>query len=246
MRNPASIQNILIWQSALTGKSNFGHLPFSLDYLFLFPNQAAYIVDCQTGAIVQASSGFGRIFGYKHYSLAHVAQLYEPIAKPDIALTLQNTWQVIHWMFNNKAVPAFHNTAEFTYRFKHKNGNTHKLLRQTAACGKHNGHVTHTLGVLTDITNLDANPRVTVNVFGPNAHFFQPGIPELQRTLEIFTNREAQILALLAQGKTSKQIAAHLHLSSHTVDTHRRNMIRKLEVQNTQELTYLARELNLI
>jgi PAS domain S-box-containing protein len=221
-------------------------LPFSLDNLFLFPNQAAYIVDCLSGTIVQSSEDFGRIFGYQHYALTNVNQLYEPILKPDYTRTLQNTWQVINWMFNNREVPAFHNTAEFTYRFKHKNGNTRKLLRQTAACGKHNGHVTHTLGVLTDITNLDANPRVTVNVFGLNAHCFHPNIPELQLTQSLFTSREVQILSLLAQGKTSKQIAAHLHLSPHTVDTHRRNMIRKLEVQNTQELTYLARELNLI
>lgn len=55
------------------------------------------------------------------------------------------------------------------------------------------------------------------------------GIPQL-------TRREKQILYMLAQGKTSQNIAQELFLSSLTVDTHRRNLMQKFEAKNVAEL----------
>jgi DNA-binding NarL/FixJ family response regulator len=60
------------------------------------------------------------------------------------------------------------------------------------------------------------------------------------------SEREAEILQLVAQGLTTKQIAEQLHLSFHTVMTHRKNMMAKLGLNNTAGLiTYAVRE-NLI
>ena len=47
------------------------------------------------------------------------------------------------------------------------------------------------------------------------------------------TSREIEILILLSKGKTSKDIATDLHISSHTVDTYRRNILKKMQVSNT-------------
>lgn len=51
-----------------------------------------------------------------------------------------------------------------------------------------------------------------------------------------FTDRELEILSLLSSGKSSLQISAHLNISKHTVDTHRRHMLSKSHVANTAEL----------
>jgi DNA-binding NarL/FixJ family response regulator len=60
------------------------------------------------------------------------------------------------------------------------------------------------------------------------------------------SERELEILHLIAEGLTTKQIAAKLHLSFHTVMTHRKNMMAKLGLNNTAGLiTYAGRE-NLI
>lgn len=50
------------------------------------------------------------------------------------------------------------------------------------------------------------------------------------------TKREKQILKMIAEGKTSVQIAEELFLSHLTVDTHRKNMLQKFGVKNTAEL----------
>ena len=52
--------------------------------------------------------------------------------------------------------------------------------------------------------------------------------------------RETAVLQLLAQGKSSPQIGKLLHIASSTVDVHRRNIMRKLELHNVAELTKYA------
>ena len=52
------------------------------------------------------------------------------------------------------------------------------------------------------------------------------------------TTRETEILDLIAQGFTSKQIARRLGISPYTVNTHRDNLRRKLGVHNGAQLAY--------
>ncbi len=49
--------------------------------------------------------------------------------------------------------------------------------------------------------------------------------------------RERQVLQLVAEGRTSNQIADKLHIASSTVEVHRRNIMRKLDLHNVAELT---------
>ena len=62
---------------------------------------------------------------------------------------------------------------------------------------------------------------------------FEGGIPKL-------TKREKEILSYLVRGDAARIVAAHLHISQTTVETHRRNMIDKFGVQNTIDLVRFA------
>ena len=57
---------------------------------------------------------------------------------------------------------------------------------------------------------------------------------------ELLTGRERELLQLFAEGRTAKEIAADLNLSSHTIDTHRANIMRKLNVNSISELILYA------
>lgn len=59
------------------------------------------------------------------------------------------------------------------------------------------------------------------------------------------TEREKEILQLIAEGKTSKEIADILFLSSKTVDAHRKNIMDKLDLRTLPELTKHAIKLGL-
>jgi DNA-binding NarL/FixJ family response regulator len=52
--------------------------------------------------------------------------------------------------------------------------------------------------------------------------------------------REIQVVKLIAEGKIAKEIADDLSLSTHTVYTHRKNIMRKLELNSTSELVIYA------
>jgi len=58
----------------------------------------------------------------------------------------------------------------------------------------------------------------------------------------VLTKRQVEILGLIAQGKTSREIADELFIGIHTVDTHRKNMIRILGLKGKGELMRYALE----
>lgn len=62
------------------------------------------------------------------------------------------------------------------------------------------------------------------------------------RLREQLTNREQTILLQLAQGKSNKDVATELDISVRTVETHRKNIKRKLGISSTAGLTRYAME----
>ncbi len=62
----------------------------------------------------------------------------------------------------------------------------------------------------------------------------------VQDSYELLTSREREVLQLLAEGKSNKDIAGVLNLSLYTVDTHRRNLQDKLNLHSFAELILYA------
>ena len=65
-------------------------------------------------------------------------------------------------------------------------------------------------------------------------------VPGTKSDLDALTNRERQILKLVAEGRTSRYIAGQLNLSVKTVEKHRSNLMRKLNLHNASALTTFA------
>ncbi|MEL1254513.1 response regulator transcription factor [Flavobacterium sp. DGU38] len=62
----------------------------------------------------------------------------------------------------------------------------------------------------------------------------------------VLSNKETEVLGLISKGLTTKEIAEKLFVSSRTIETHRANILKKLEVKNTAELIKKAAKMNLI
>jgi DNA-binding NarL/FixJ family response regulator len=56
----------------------------------------------------------------------------------------------------------------------------------------------------------------------------------------VLSKREREVLQLLTEGKTTKQIAKRLHISSKTVEVHRLNIMSKLKIDSIAQLTKYA------
>lgn len=66
------------------------------------------------------------------------------------------------------------------------------------------------------------------------------------RNTPLLTRREKEILGLLQEGHTGPQIAEKLFLSPYTVETHRKNLMQKLNANTTQQLLNIAQKNKLL
>ena len=72
---------------------------------------------------------------------------------------------------------------------------------------------------------------------------FAPSLtPKIADGREPLTSREQTVLLELAQGKSNRDVAETLEISIHTVETHRKNIKRKLGINSTAGLTRYALE----
>jgi DNA-binding NarL/FixJ family response regulator len=56
--------------------------------------------------------------------------------------------------------------------------------------------------------------------------------------MKSLTNKELEVLNLVSTGLTTKQIAHQLNVSHHTVESHRKSLLKKCSAKNTAELIY--------
>ena len=58
--------------------------------------------------------------------------------------------------------------------------------------------------------------------------------------LELLTKREKQIIQLVGSGQSNKRIALSIGISERTVETHRKNVLKKLNLKGTAEIVRFA------
>jgi two-component system response regulator NreC len=106
--------------------------------------------------------------------------------------------------------------------------------------------------LLKDATDEDLLPAVRAVAAGKP--FFSPAVTgvlvedyvrQLQTrgltdSFHLLTDREKEVLQLLAEGRSNKEVAALLNLGLSTVETHRGNLMQKLNLHNTAEIVLYA------
>jgi DNA-binding NarL/FixJ family response regulator len=59
-------------------------------------------------------------------------------------------------------------------------------------------------------------------------------------SFDLLTDREKEVLQLLAEGRSNKEVAVQLNVGLSTVETHRANLMQKLSLHNTAEIVLYA------
>lgn len=107
------------------------------------------------------------------------------------------------------------------------------LLKQTAA--------TDLIRAIRECKSGNAffSPAISKRLLEQCREAFMRGVPAATRT-DRLTSREAEVLQMVAEGKINKQIAAELCISVKTVDKHRQELMKKLNIHDVAGLTRYA------
>lgn len=76
--------------------------------------------------------------------------------------------------------------------------------------------------------------------------YLKNGQSQSEPTIPTLTPREREVVQLLAEGKSTKEVAAMLNLSTKTAETHRSNIMRKLNIHSVSELVLYAVRNNIV
>ncbi|KJF44588.1 LuxR C-terminal-related transcriptional regulator [Draconibacterium sediminis] len=131
----------------------------------------------------------------------------------------------------------------YLLRLRHANGNYKTILQQSKTLTvSEDGKVQQVLGIHTDVTYLNMAVDHKISFIGdglPSYYSLSTDDdfhPEELNYHTLFTAREKEILSNVAKGKTFAEIAEVLNISPHTINTHKKNILKKTDCNNTTEL----------
>lgn len=175
------------------------------------------------------------------------------IMHPEDLASMNEKEAVVFDFFFNKiySEDLFSYKTVYVMRLKNTDGTYRTLLHQASVFSiSDDGKIQQSLCVHTDITylNIPINHNISfISSKKPSYHFSKNSgnyaiIHENNSSLEkasfkdIFSKREKEIVEKLAQGMKFNEIAKLLFVSPHTINTHKKNILRKSGCKNTPEL----------
>ncbi|WP_163381624.1 LuxR C-terminal-related transcriptional regulator [Cyclobacterium sp. SYSU L10401] len=235
--------------------SSTGHLPEAVEELKKFHQNRSHsldlgpafyvIIDYNDFSYRFVSKSFTEILGYDTQTLLNGGfPFFNSVIGPDEIQPTINLWDVITDYLKNLPNPVVRKCFFLVdFHFKHKNGNYLHMLQQTVILKTSSeGRLQYELVKITDITHWQKQSPMCGIIITPDPKDTLICFPteDIQIKGLVFSKSELRILELMAMGDRSKEIAKKLKLSSHTVDTHRRNMLHKTHSKNTSELIRFA------
>jgi len=198
-----------------------------------------FTIDVFMGRYDFASSAFSDLFGYKPEWLSSIEKqgdFLEDMAHPDDLDKLM-TMQIAHSNFIYGLNPQNRNDFSNSYEFRMRNSQKRYLnvmSRQRVIQQDANGKAWIILGevnILPDQRPLEDVQGITVNL--KTGQIIYP-LNRISNESSL-SDRESEILKLVQLGYLSKEIAGKLCISLNTVNNHRKNILRKLQVANSIE-----------
>ncbi len=208
----------------------------------MFPGHFLYVVNYSRAQLVHAD-GFQRVLGYPDHTV-DLPLLYNTW-HPEDAPTMAHLVEVIahRMMAMDPPMAPFEASLLVDYRMRRADGSYIKVLRNTVVFDVRDSDQAPVsiLSLCQDISHIKHSTNIAWQILGPGADRFTiKGIEPLPRLHYQPSPRELEVMRALALGRPSKAIAEALHISTHTVNTHRRNLLDRTGCRNTAELVRLS------
>lgn len=185
------------------------------------------------------------VLGYnlKEITLEHILAIIHP---DDLPVFMNYEAEVAEFFSKLPPEKVQKYKARYDYRVLTKRGAYKRLMHQAIPLQiDSEGAVLQTLVVYSDVGYLKQNKSMTLSILGMDG---EPSFLQMKSTcsapklINPISPREMEVLTLIAMGKSSKEIAHEMHLAEHTVNNHRKNMLRKAGVSSSTGLLSKAIE----
>lgn len=208
-----------------------------ISQFLLLPKQFMYVTDVVDSKLVYVSPGIKEVLGYEPEEF-HIDLVFQSIHPDDREEVLKRSIKGFEFGINKNEVIPLKQVFTIEYRMIRKDRKVINVIRMgTILTNDKLGNAVHHCSIVTDLIHKNNNAEII--------HYIQENILNNAKQV-ILTKRELEILKLIAEGKSSREICEALFLSFHTVNTHRKNMLKNNEVKNTTELIRLAQKNNII
>jgi PAS domain S-box-containing protein len=204
-----------------------------------------WILNVRTGHYTFVSKNIELILGYSRIKFMEGGiQFVESLIHPEDAAKV---WELVKRAEKLLLAQPYEKRGLYQFncdfRLRRANGQYIRVLQQnTILHTDPKGNILYIIGSYTDITHWKKSDVITASLFSIEeniSHVFTSA-HEILQLQEVLTQREKEILCLVAKGYSSKQIAQHLCLSYYTVTKHRQNIIQKTRCKNTGDLVHFA------
>lgn len=179
----------------------------------------------------------------EHFNLQYIVEKMHPDDVPNF-LVFEKT--LVEFLAGLDPAKLSKYKVRYDYRLQDTDGNYKRILHQLMTLqSDKDGAVIRTFGVFTDISQYKDDLSMQLNVIGTDG---EPSFFDIKEdcsftnTASPFSDRERRILGCLAEGKRSDEIAAELGISKHTVDNHRKNILKKSGCSTSADAVRLAIE----
>jgi DNA-binding CsgD family transcriptional regulator len=182
-----------------------------------------------------------KVLGYnpEEFNLVLYSDLYHP---EDLQHVLNFETAVEMFFRSISGERLFKYKMQYDFRLRHAKGNYVRVLLQYIII-QHDENNVRTFAIHTDISHLKKDNKSALSFIGIEGepsymnvdvdNVFRPKRP-------LLTSREREILRALSNGMSSNEISEALHISHYTVNSHRKNMLRKANAKSTSELISMA------
>jgi DNA-binding CsgD family transcriptional regulator len=237
-----------IW-SKFGGNTTDAELKFSLDVhkkllsFFQVGDYYYYVFNVSQSSFELISNDITPVLGYhpEEMDIALFVNNIHPEDQPWF-LNFENKVSEFFSTLSCKQIPNY--KVRYDFRVRKKDGEYIRIQHQVVTIQlDEDNRILRTFGVHTDISHIKQHGLPVLSFIGLNGEpsYIGVNVAEVFSPVTIsLTPREREVLALLIEGKKSEEIRKLLFISKQTVDSHRKNLLKKTKCLNTAALTSMA------
>ncbi len=209
----------------------------------IYPNDAFYVIDCKRAIIYKLSDNINLLDVDKKERIMDFKPLMSLVHDKQFDKFCAFTERCVGMGSRQFFLTPFKDEVKSIY----KTSRGHTVLKTVSVIAvDKNGNPDYTLGRLTDITDVTELAGMSYKFFGPSQKKMYSFFNGLEKFDKILGERELEILNYVGKGYSSKSISDVLFISEHTVRTHRKNIVKKLDAHGSIDAYNKAKDMGLM